>query len=325
MYRYKIPLKFPVGDKIAVAELARSCDVDEEVFTRIVQHAVTKRFLAQPEPGYIAHTAFSSMLANAPPLIEWVGLVSEDLWPAATRIIQSLIKWPSPPWQPHQTGHNLADGTSGMFFETLENDPARSERFAISMGVMQSFPGWEPTAALEVYDWGALGEDAVVVDVGGGDGTFAVALAERHPKLKHIIVQDVAAIVERASSSRPHREGDTISFQTHDFFQEQPVKHADVYFLRKILHDWPDEYAIKILRQLVPAMKSGARVLINDHCVPTSGVLSVHGEWMARYVQTHCSIESLTDILQGSGLGNDGLVQQQREDRVSVERPRFVG
>lgn len=282
MYRYKIPLQFPIGDTIALAELARRCDVDEEVLARIVQHAVTKRFLAQPQPGYVAHTAFSSMLANAPPLIEWVGMVSEDLWPAATRIIQALTKWPGGPWLPNQTGHNLADGTSVTFFETLERDLARSQRFSISMSVMQTFPGWEPTAALEVYDWGALDADAVVVDVGGGDGTFALALNERHPKLKSIIVQDVAAIIDRATSSRSQREGDAISFQTHDFFLTQPVKHADVYFLRKILHDWPDEYAVKILQQLVPAMKSGARVLINDHCMPPPGTMSMHGEWMAR-------------------------------------------
>lgn len=282
MYRYKIPLQFPVDDKIAVTELARRCDVDEEVFARLVQHAVTKQFLAQPQPGYVAHTAFSSMLANAPPLLEWIGMSCEEVWPAATRIIPALVKWPGPPWLPSQTGHNLADGTSGTFFETLENYPARSQRFAISMSVMQSFPGWEPKAALEVYDWGALDADAVVVDVGGGDGTFAMALAERHPTLKQIIVQDLAATVKRASSLRPQREGDVISFQTHDFFQAQPVKNADVYFLRKILHDWPDEYAVKILQQLVPAMKPGARVLINDHYMPAPGTMSAYNEWSAR-------------------------------------------
>lgn len=282
MYRYKIPLKFPVDDTIAVSELARRCDVNEEVFARLVHHAVTKQFLAQPEPGYVAHTAFSSMLASSPPLMEWIGMACEELWPAATNIIQALTKWPGPPWIPSQTGHNLAEGTSGTFFETLENDTARSQRFATSMSIMQSFPGWEPAAALEVYDWGSLDADAVVVDVGGGDGTFAMALAERHPQLKHIIVQDVAATVERASSLRSQHESDVISFQTHDFFSAQPVKHADVYFLRKILHDWPDEYAIKILQQLVPAMKSGARVLINDHCMPPPGSMSGYNEWSTR-------------------------------------------
>ncbi|KAK7698834.1 hypothetical protein SLS64_012185 [Diaporthe eres] len=287
MYRYKIPLQFPVGDKIAVAELARRCDVDEEMFARLVQHAVTKQFLAQPQPGYVAHTAFSSMLATAPPLMEWVGFASEELWPAGTHIIPALTKWPRPPWLPSQTGHNLAEGTSGTFFETLENDPVRSQRFATSMSIMQNFPGWEPKAALEVYDWGALDADAVVVDVGGGDGTFAMALAERHPKLKHIIVQDVAATVEKAASLRPQHEGDVISFQTHDFFHAQPVNHADVYFLRKILHDWPDEYAVKILQQLVPAMKPGARVLINDHVMLPPGTMSAYNEWSFRYVQKH--------------------------------------
>ncbi|KAI7785157.1 uncharacterized protein LA080_007824 [Diaporthe eres] len=256
MYRYKIPLQFPVGDKIAVTELAHRCGVDEEMFARLVQHAVTKQFLAQPQPGYVAHTAFSSMFASAPPLMEWVGFASEELWPAGAHIIQALTKWPGPPWLPSQTGHNLAEGTS-------------------------------------VYDWGALDADAVVVDVGGGDGIFAMALAERHPKLKHIIVQDVAATVEKAASLRPQHEGDVISFQTHDFFHAQPVKHADVYFLRKILHDWPDEYAVKILQQLVPAMKPGARVLINDHVMLPPGTMSGYNEWSASQERTESQWKDL--------------------------------
>ena len=46
----------------------------------------------------------------------------------------------------------------------------------------------------------------------------------------------------------------------HDFFfLEQPVKSADVYLIRWILHDWPNTYAFKILRALVPALNEAWR------------------------------------------------------------------
>lgn len=38
-----------------------------------------------------------------------------------------------------------------------------------------------------------------------------------------------------------------------DFLEtEQPVKDADVYFMRAVLHNWPDEYCVRILRNLLP-------------------------------------------------------------------------
>lgn len=213
---------------------------------------------------------------------DFVGYVCEDLRPVAASIPDALARWPSPPWLPNQTGHNIATGTTGTFWDSLANDPARSRRFASSMSLMQRMPGWQPAAVLEVFDWGALSPDAVVVDAGGGDGSFAIALAQRFPALKHIIVQDVADVVEQARATVPEPLRGIVTPLVADFFEPQTVKGAAVYFLRKVLHDWPDEFAIRILRQLVPALEPGARILINDHCVPPSGTLSPNQEWRVR-------------------------------------------
>lgn len=48
-------------------------------------------------------------------------------------------------------------------------------------------------------------------------------------------------------------------------FQPQPVVGADVYLLKMILHDWPDEDATKLLRALIPALKPGARVIFVEY------------------------------------------------------------
>lgn len=143
-------------------------------------------------------------------------------------------------------------------------------------------PGWQPAAALEVFDWETLSPDAVVVDVGGGDGSFAVALAERFPGLKRIIVQDVSDVIEKSRVAIPEPCRGIVKPLVDDFFEPQTVKGAAVYFLRKLLHDWPDDFAITILQQLIPALKPGARILINDHCVPPPGILSANQEWRVR-------------------------------------------
>lgn len=71
----------------------------------------------------------------------------------------------------------------------------------------------------------------------------------------------------------PAHLSDRIKLTTHDFFDNQPVV-AEAYFLRHILHDYSDQYAIKILRALVPALRHGARVIVNEAVLPGPGSVS---------------------------------------------------
>ena len=51
-----------------------------------------------------------------------------------------------------------------------------------------------------------------------------------------------------------------------DFFTEVP-RGADAYLLLRVLHDWDDQDAIRILRQIRKAMDPSARILIIDGVV----------------------------------------------------------
>ena len=73
---------------------------------------------------------------------------------------------------------------------------------------------------------------------------------------------------------------------SHDFFTEQSVKNADVYFFRWIFHNWSDEYCVRILRNLIPALKPHARIVLNDACLPEPNTLSVMAERRVRYVNS---------------------------------------
>lgn len=61
----------------------------------------------------------------------------------------------------------------------------------------------------------------------------------------------------------------------HDFMKEQPsaIHGVDVFLLRAILHNWSDKCAIRILRNLIPAMKPGSKIIINDIVIPEPGTV----------------------------------------------------
>ena len=112
---------------------------------------------------------------------------------------------------------------------------------------------------------------------------MCIRLASSFPNLD-CIVQDLPKAIDGGASSLPPSLSNRVEFMPHDFFTEQPVKDADVYLFRSIFHNWSDDYCIKILRNLVPALKDGATVVINDNCLPEPGTMGLWQERRIRYV-----------------------------------------
>jgi len=46
---------------------------------------------------------------------------------------------------------------------------------------------------------------------------------------------------------------------------------ARAYYLRNILHDWPDEKCVQVLRNLIPAMSKDSTILIDEMIIPSQG------------------------------------------------------
>lgn len=144
---------------------------------------------------------------------------------------------------------------------------------------MQAFgegPDITPAFLVDNYPWSSLGA-STVVDLGGSNGSVSIAIAQAHPALK-FVVQDRADVIEAAKQSKlPEDVAGRVDLMAHDFFTEQPIE-ADVYLFRYIFHNWPDAYAVKILRQLLPVLKPGATVLVNDHLLPEPNTASLTTE-----------------------------------------------
>jgi ubiquinone/menaquinone biosynthesis C-methylase UbiE len=158
--------------------------------------------------------------------------------------------------------------------------PERAKIFATAMSWHVQLPGYSPQYLIDHFPFGS--GDITVVDVGGGIGHIARALVDHCPTVQ-CVVQDRAEVISQAEQALPVNLQGCIRFQTHDFFQSQPVHGADVYLLRHVLHDWSNKYARKILQALIPALKPGAKVVLNDRVIPGYGEAHYLKEREARY------------------------------------------
>jgi len=245
-------------------------NLPEHLVKRLLRHAMAFRILSEPRPGIVTHTSISACLAT-PPMRAWTSFVTEELWPSAARTVEALQKWPDAQ-EPARTGFSLAHGTEDIFFEVMKKETRRGQRYAQMLDCFRTQPAFSVQSLVDAVPWGTHG---LVVDVGGSTGLTAQAIVAKHANVK-VVVQDHAAPVEEGRKTLPAEFEGRIEFVEHDFFEEQPVQGADVYLLRWILHDWSDRYALKVLRALVPALKKGARVVLNETVVPPAEVVGCH-------------------------------------------------
>ena len=180
----------------------------------------------------------------------------------------------------------MANDTQDGLFEELAKFPDREQIFASAMSFRATAvsKGDDVSHLLDGYPWSELGA-CTVVDVGGSHGPASISLAQRFPNLK-CIVQDLPGTITGCSVP-PGLEG-RMEFMAHDFFTEQPVKGAEVYFFRRIFHDWSDEYAARILRCLIGALKPGAKILIQEMIVSEFGTCSLYEQKRQRWVMPCC-------------------------------------
>lgn len=176
----------------------------------------------------------------------------------------------------------MQNATDLPIFRALANMPDRATNFMSAMTWHAMLPGFSPQYLVAVFPWGT-GDELTVVDVGGGLGHVSQALVNHNANVK-CIVEDTPDVVVQGQESLPKNLQGRISFQAHDFFQEQPVKGADVYLLRLVLHDWSDKYAKMIVKALIPALKPGAKIVVNERVVPGRGEVHYLAEREARSV-----------------------------------------
>ncbi len=122
------------------------------------------------------------------------------------------------------------------------------------------------------------------LDVGGGEGAFLSAVAERAPGLS-LLLFDLPGVAERARAALERRG---LSSRARvfggDFLVDSLPSGADVVSLVRVLHDHDDESALALLRRAHAALAPGGALLIAEPMSQTPGAEPVGDAYFGFYL-----------------------------------------
>lgn len=100
-----------------------------------------------------------------------------------------------------------------------------------------------------------------VVDVGGGNGSFAIPLLQAYPGIRATVFDRREAVPAFQARRAEFGMEDRLSFVAGDMFRD-PLPPADAYALGFILSDWSREDGTRLLRKIHDALPPGGMVVV---------------------------------------------------------------
>ncbi|KAI1777524.1 S-adenosyl-L-methionine-dependent methyltransferase [Hypoxylon cercidicola] len=256
-------------------DLAKQLGIQEELLHRMMQHIAASGYIDMTAPDEYTPNNFSKSLALAvmsssyhttPAILDPVFLHAPD-W--------LKDRGYTCPTDSSDTPYQAAHKTKLSWFEYLQANPPHRQNFNDHMhGYLLGRPGWMDEGFYPVkkrlFDgFDTVNKDAVLlVDVAGGSGHYTEGFLSKFPDAPgRLILQELPPVIKQIQQLHPR-----IEKMEYDFFTEQPVKGARAYYTHFVLHDWPDQDAIKISTRIREAMKPGySKFLIHEHVVPPMG------------------------------------------------------
>ena len=147
------------------------------------------------------------------------------------------------------------------FFEYLGQHPEQGAAF---QGSMTDRSRQEAADVVAAYDFGRF---ARLIDVGGGHGILLETILRATPRL-HGVLLDRPPVAEAARDRLAAVGlGERCTFVPGDFFVAVPPG-GDAYLLSRVIHDWNDDEAIRILARCREAMEDRSTLLLVEAILP---------------------------------------------------------
>jgi hypothetical protein len=240
------------GGPLTVAELAGQAGVHEAGLRRVLRVLATRGVFEELADGRFALTQVGQALRSDVPLSARpavIMLTDTTLWRPAGEVELSL-----------KQGGSVFEDIFGMsFFDYIAGNPQTAAAFHTGMA---AFSDQENELIAAAYDFPGSG---VVVDVGGGHGGFLLEVLRRRPGLDGVLMDEEHVVAGHRLDAEDVKGRWRAA--PGDFFAEVPAG-ADVYVIKRVLHDWDDESCLTILRNCRRAMVPGGRILVIDAVVP---------------------------------------------------------
>lgn len=249
-----IAAKIGIADQLAEGPksaegLASACGVHAGSLHRVLRALASLQVFSEDAQGHFSETPLSLGLRSGVTgsLREFIVMLGEpESWLAWGDVMYSV-----------RTGQSAFEHVFGAtLFDHMAAHPDAARTFDAAMAERGTA---ENEAVLGAWDFPQAG---LVVDVGGGQGSLLAAVLRSREGLNGMLF-DVAHVVERAE---PMFEAQGLARRCHgvvgDFFTDPLPAGADLYLLKKVIHNWDDAQAVAILQACARAMSPTSRLLL---------------------------------------------------------------
>ncbi|RYP05940.1 hypothetical protein DL764_003474 [Monosporascus ibericus] len=233
--RFKYFSILPLDQSMSVKDIAAEAKMDEDRLGRVMKLLASQHCFREVEEDVYQHTSLSAFIAQNKDIEAIVAFQLDEMFEAASLTAQSIERAPYTSDSAH-TAFTLRFGTHP--YKWYMANPERGARFASAMaGLAQS-----------------------------------KSTLSQFPDLE-FIVQDINPRMLEEGPKQPGFESveKRVSFMQYDFLQPQPIIGAVLFFLRQVIHNYPDDICVRILKSLASAMEKcppGTILLINDMVMP---------------------------------------------------------
>lgn len=219
---------------------------------RLLRMLASEGIFREDEAGHFHSTPMSSVLTTG----------AENSIASLLRLPWQDLIWRTYLAMPHtlRTGEPAFDHAYSMpFFDLLTAQPEIGAIFDTAMAMVS---GPEDLAIAAAFDFSKAQS---IVDVGAGKGGLLAAILSSYADVRATLFDQARTDEQSLYLTAEQRQRCT--FETGDFFERVP-DGADLYILKRIIHDWEDADAVRILTSCRDAVAPGGRILIIDAVVP---------------------------------------------------------
>jgi predicted O-methyltransferase YrrM len=146
----------------------------------------------------------------------------------------------------------------GQDWHAAMEDEAFARRFTAAMDCRGLYLGQALAAALD------LTGQARLLDIGGGSGIYACAIAARHPHMRATVLDQPA--VQRIATTLVAERGlaDRIDVVAANFLRDPLPAGYDVHLFSNVLHDWDEPEVCQLLAASFASLPPGGLLVIHD-------------------------------------------------------------
>ncbi|AGB24570.1 O-methyltransferase [Mycobacterium sp. JS623] len=242
------------GGPLTIDELAARVDADADALSRLLRALISRGIFRRRRDGrYQLNSLADTLRSDAPVSTRSAARFygSKEQRERWTLMIDAV-----------RTGNSVVPALRGRSsFDYFADQPELAELFNQTM---TSVSQMTDTAVVAGYDFGVY---PTIVDVGGGHGPLLAAILAAAPGTRGVLY-DLPSVVANASGVlREQGVAGRVLIAEGSFFDSVP-SGGDAYLLKNIIHDWPDEKALQILRNVRAATGPQATVLLVEFVIP---------------------------------------------------------